>query len=176
MTEPSNTETVNRHSWHCQYVKWTLGRQEKIPLAQDANNMTLADSLHALDAMQEGAQQHIQQQINQHAMTQSQLNQLRNTNSSKGSKIAADIRNNAILIRDDIDKRQMYQDLINKLDQLEMSLKLMRLFVDIDRSKLQELGVNWRIGSGSTEASFNASGADPFLFRRVCRHHINSGF
>jgi type III secretion protein C len=132
-------------------------------MAQDTQRLDLAGSLQALSSMQESAQQKIQQQINGQRQSRIQPDQMSRTMKSGGSMITADIRNNAVLIRDNTDKRHMYQSLINQLDQPRNVIEIDAIILDIDRSKLKELGFNWRVGSGSTEATMNASATEPFI-------------
>jgi type III secretion protein C len=75
-------------------------------------------------------------------------------------RIDADPSLNAIIIYDDVAKRAMYQSLITELDVEPQQIEIEALIVDIDRSKLKELGVEWGVTSGNTTSTVNASGAD----------------
>lgn len=133
------------------------------PMATNVQDMGLGGSLQALDSLQNMARSKIQDQLATRGSSQEQLATKLTDNHKKSSKISADIRNNAVLIMDDYDKHDMYQRLIEQLDQPRNVIEIDAIILDIDKNKLQELGINWRGGSGSTEASFNASGAEPFL-------------
>ncbi|PPC77020.1 EscC/YscC/HrcC family type III secretion system outer membrane ring protein [Pokkaliibacter plantistimulans] len=136
----------------------------EVPLGFNTADMTMQSSINALDAMQEQATTRIQNGVDNRSLTQEEINQkLQNNRKKGGSKVSADIRNNAVLIQDDPEKEPMYQALIDKLDQPRSVIEIDAIILDIDRSKVAELGINWRIGSGSTEATFNASGVDPFI-------------
>ena len=136
----------------------------EVPLGFNTSDMTMQSSINALDAMQEQATTRIQNGVDNRSLTQEEINQkLQNNRKKGGSKVSADIRNNAVLIQDDPEKEPMYQALIDKLDQPRSVIEIDAIILDIDRSKVAELGINWRIGSGSTEATFNASGVDPFI-------------
>ena len=71
-------------------------------------------------------------------------------------RIDADPSLNAIIIYDDVAKRATYQNLIAELDVEPRQVEIEALIVDIDRSKLTELGVEWGIKSGNTTTTINA--------------------
>jgi type III secretion protein C len=75
-------------------------------------------------------------------------------------RIDADPSLNAVIIYDDVAKRATYQALIAELDIEPRQIEIEALIVDIDRSKLTELGVEWGVKSGGTTATINAGGAD----------------
>jgi type III secretion protein C len=75
-------------------------------------------------------------------------------------RIDADPSLNAIIIYDDGAKRATYQNLIAQLDVEPRQVEIEALIVDIDRSKLSELGVEWGARSGNTSATINAGGAE----------------
>ncbi|MYM98633.1 type III secretion system outer membrane ring subunit SctC, partial [Duganella vulcania] len=75
-------------------------------------------------------------------------------------RIDADPSLNAIIIYDDVAKRATYQALIAELDVEPRQIEIEALIVDIDRSKLSELGVEWSVKSGNTVATVNSSGGD----------------
>ncbi|SHO55641.1 type III secretion system outer membrane ring subunit SctC [Vibrio quintilis] len=140
-----------------------LGHTKKTPLAQNAPDNSLTNTLQSFSSMQDSAQQRIRQQVSGQNVSRSQQAQAARERKSGNAMITADIRNNAVLIRDDTDKRSRYQTLINQLDQPRNVIEIDAIILDIDRSKLKELGFNWRIGSGSTEATMNASAVTPFI-------------
>lgn len=134
-----------------------------VPLGQDTLDMTLGSSLDALDALQGLAEQRVQDRIDNRSQSQEQVRQHLLDNGNNGSRVSADIRNNALLIRDDPEKESMYRALVDKLDKPRNVIEIDAIILDIDRSKVDELGLNWQAGSGSTEANINASGRAPFL-------------
>ncbi|QPI53331.1 type III secretion system outer membrane ring subunit SctC [Massilia antarctica] len=75
-------------------------------------------------------------------------------------RIDADPSLNAIIIYDDVARRATYQALIAQLDVEPRQVEIEALIVDIDRSKLSELGVEWGVRSGATSATINAGGAE----------------
>ncbi|MFS2008005.1 type III secretion system outer membrane ring subunit SctC [Duganella sp. CT11-25] len=79
---------------------------------------------------------------------------------SERVRIDADPSLNAIIIYDDVAKRATYQALIAELDIEPRQIEIEALIVDIDRSKLSELGVEWSVKSGNTTSTINASGGD----------------
>jgi type III secretion protein C len=75
-------------------------------------------------------------------------------------RIDADPSLNAIIIYDDVAKRASYQALIAELDVEPRQIEIEALIVDIDRSKLGELGVEWGVKTGSTTTVVNAGMSD----------------
>jgi type III secretion protein C len=75
-------------------------------------------------------------------------------------RIEADPSLNAIIIYDNINKRDMYKALIAELDVEPQQVEIEALIVDIDRSKLSELGVEWGVRSGNTVGRINSTKAD----------------
>lgn len=75
-------------------------------------------------------------------------------------RIDADTSLNAIIIYDSASKREMYQALIAELDIEPQQIEIEALIVDIDRSKLTELGVEWGVRSGNTLATVNGGSGD----------------
>ncbi|WP_219703138.1 type III secretion system outer membrane ring subunit SctC [Marinomonas lutimaris] len=133
------------------------------PMAMNTLDMTLGSSMQALDSLQDLARQRAQSKMLDRSTSQEQIASRLSDKKKKNSKISADIRNNAILIMDDYEKHDMYQKLIHQLDLPRSVIEIDAIILDIDKNKLQELGINWQGGSGSTEVSFNTSGTDPFL-------------
>jgi len=69
--------------------------------------------------------------------------------------VSADVRNNALLIRDNPSKREDYQSLISQIDIPQKLVEIDAMIVDVDRKSLNELGANLRgtfgnISAGST--------------------------
>jgi type III secretion protein C len=73
-------------------------------------------------------------------------------------RIEADPSLNAIMIYDQASKREMYQTIIDQLDVQPQQIEIEALIVDIDRSKLSELGVEWGVRSrgGNVTARVNS--------------------
>ncbi|MDW6001978.1 type III secretion system outer membrane ring subunit SctC [Vibrio mangrovi] len=138
-------------------------KKQDDPLSVSPTDTSLSGSLQALSSMQNLAETRIQNAVDNKRMSQAELNMQLNQNKHKNSTVSADTRNNAILIRDDYSKKDMYRRLIHKLDQPRSVVEIDAIILDIDKNKLDELGINWQAGAGSTEASFNASGNAPFL-------------
>nr|WP_205298850.1 MULTISPECIES: type III secretion system outer membrane ring subunit SctC [Pantoea] len=69
--------------------------------------------------------------------------------------VSADVRNNALLIRDDPSKRDEYQSLVSQIDIPQKLVEIDAMIVDVDRKSMNELGANLRgtfgnITAGST--------------------------
>ncbi|WP_085583700.1 MULTISPECIES: type III secretion system outer membrane ring subunit SctC [unclassified Pseudomonas] len=70
-------------------------------------------------------------------------------------RVAADVRNNAVLIYDNPDKRATYQQLIEQLDLPGNLVEIDAIILDIDRSQLANLESRWsaragKVGFGSS--------------------------
>ncbi|HWW05986.1 type III secretion system outer membrane ring subunit SctC [Collimonas sp.] len=72
-------------------------------------------------------------------------------------RIEADPGLNAIMIYDDVKKHDMYAALIAELDVQPQQIEIEALIVDIDRSKLSDMGVEWGVRAGAVNAVINSS-------------------
>ena len=77
-----------------------------------------------------------------------------------GPRIDADASLNAIIIYDHASKRKMYQELIAELDVEPQQIEIEAIIVDIDRSKLSDMGVEWGVRSGNTTVRINSTTKD----------------
>lgn len=75
-------------------------------------------------------------------------------------RIEADPSLNAIIVYDKASKREMYENVIKELDIEPQQVEIEALIVDIDRSKLAEMGIEWSTKSGNTVGTFNSTTAD----------------
>lgn len=82
------------------------------------------------------------------------------TKNENRPRIDADASLNAIIIYDDASKREMYKNLIADLDVEPQQIEIEALIVDIDRSKLSDMGVEWGVRSGNTTTTMNGTKAD----------------
>ncbi|HEX7986417.1 MAG TPA: type III secretion system outer membrane ring subunit SctC, partial [Duganella sp.] len=74
-------------------------------------------------------------------------------------RIEADPTLNAIMIYDNINKKEMYAALIAELDVQPQQIEIEALIVDIDRGKLSDMGVEWGIRAGAVTTTMNATTA-----------------
>ena len=74
-------------------------------------------------------------------------------------RIEANPALNAILIYDTGDKRGMYAALIAELDVQPQQIEIEALIVDMDRSKLAEMGVEWGVRAGAVDTVVNGTAA-----------------
>ena len=58
-------------------------------------------------------------------------------------RVQADVRNNSVLIYDARERRALYQTLIAELDVPRKMVEIDAVILDINRTQLKELGVNW---------------------------------
>lgn len=75
-------------------------------------------------------------------------------------RIEANPSLNAIMIYDSGNKRAMYAALIAELDVQPQQVEIEALIIDIDRSKIAEMGVEWGVTAGSTSGVVNSTAAD----------------
>ncbi|PAU60065.1 type III secretion system outer membrane ring subunit SctC [Pseudomonas indica] len=68
--------------------------------------------------------------------------------SGKG-RVVADVRNNAILVWDDLKRRDMYQQVIDRLDVPQNLVEIDALILDIDREEIERLGSSWQARIGN---------------------------
>ncbi|AZC83994.1 type III secretion system outer membrane ring subunit SctC [Pseudomonas chlororaphis] len=82
-------------------------------------------------------------------------------------RVAADVRNNAVLIYDTPDKRAMYQQLVEQLDLSSNLVEIDAIILDIDRSELSNLESRWsaRAGSVNFGSSLLSSGSSTLFIR-----------
>ena len=76
-----------------------------------------------------------------------------------GARIEADPNLNTVLVRDTAQSMAMYQELIAQLDREPQLIEIQVTIVDVNRSKLQELGVDWRYDDRNN--SISAGGGAP---------------
>ncbi|RLM25298.1 EscC/YscC/HrcC family type III secretion system outer membrane ring protein [Brenneria alni] len=67
-------------------------------------------------------------------------------------KISADVRNNALLIRDDEKRREEYQQLVEQIDVPQNLVNIDAIILDVDRTALSRLEANWQGTLGSVSA------------------------
>ncbi|MGI9285963.1 MAG: type III secretion system outer membrane ring subunit SctC [Pseudomonadales bacterium] len=65
-------------------------------------------------------------------------------------RIEAERNLNAVIVRDRADAMPLYEDLIKQLDKEPMLVEIQVTIIDIDKSKLQDLGVDWRFQNNDT--------------------------
>jgi type III secretion protein C len=75
-------------------------------------------------------------------------------------RIEADPSLNAVMVYDNVNKREMYRELIEQLDIEPQQIEIEALIVDIDRSKLSDLGVEWGVRKGNTVSRINGTAGD----------------
>jgi type III secretion protein C len=78
---------------------------------------------------------------------------------ASGVRIEADPNLNTVLVRDTEDSMPLYEQLIAQLDQQPQLVEIQVTIIDVDRTKLTELGVDWRFDDGKT--SIDLGGGRP---------------
>ncbi|HEY0586883.1 MAG TPA: type III secretion system outer membrane ring subunit SctC [Pseudoduganella sp.] len=75
-------------------------------------------------------------------------------------RIEASAAMNAILIYDDVQQREMYAALIAELDVPPQQVEIEALIIDMDRSNLAEMGVEWGVRAGTSNLTFNSTAGE----------------
>jgi type III secretion protein C len=73
------------------------------------------------------------------------------TSSVTGPTVTAEMRTNSVVVRDTPDRLPQYAELIKALDVEPVMVELEATIVDINTDRLDELGVNWRLGDSNDE-------------------------
>jgi type III secretion protein C len=71
-----------------------------------------------------------------------------------GAHVEADPRSNAVIVRDVVERLPMYEQLIAALDFEPQMVEVEATIVDVNISRLQELGINWRWINGRNDVLF----------------------
>jgi len=69
-------------------------------------------------------------------------------------RIVADPYRNALIIRDTPERVAMYEDLVHKLDVESQIIQLDATVIDIDKTRVRQLGIDWTYSHGNTGAAF----------------------
>ncbi|HDU5650191.1 TPA: type III secretion system outer membrane ring subunit SctC [Klebsiella aerogenes] len=81
-----------------------------------------------------------------------------------GGHISADVRNNALLIRDDEKRREEYRQLIAKIDVPQNLVEIDAVILDIDRTALNRLEANWQATLGGVSGGSSLMSGSGTLF------------
>ncbi|MEI8302338.1 MAG: type III secretion system outer membrane ring subunit SctC [Burkholderiales bacterium] len=71
-----------------------------------------------------------------------------------GAHVEADPRSNAVIVRDVVERLPMYEQLIAALDFEPQMVEVEATIVDVNISRLQEMGINWRWINGRNDVLF----------------------
>jgi type III secretion protein C len=83
--------------------------------------------------------------------------------SASTSRIVADPYHNAILVRDIPERMPMYAELIKGLDVEMKMIELDASIIDVDTTRLRNLGVDWRVADNRAELLFGEAGGKQSL-------------
>ena len=85
-------------------------------------------------------------------------------NTIGAARIEADTRSNAVIVRDIPERLPMYEELIAALDVAPQMVEVEATIVDVNLTRLEQLGINWRWINGRNEVLFgNGSSSDLLL-------------
>ncbi|WP_304412291.1 secretin N-terminal domain-containing protein, partial [Dickeya sp. DW 0440] len=88
----------------------------------------------------------------------------RNKKDQLNGKVSADVRNNALLVRDDEKRREEYQQLIDKIDVPQNLVNIDAIILDVDRTALSRLEANWQGKLGAVTGGANMMSGSSTLF------------
>ncbi len=74
------------------------------------------------------------------------------------TRIEAERNLNAVIVRDYADSMPIYEQLVTELDKEPVLIEIQVTIIDVDKSKLRDIGVNWQYNDSKTQARFG--GAD----------------
>jgi len=80
-----------------------------------------------------------------------------------GVRIEADTRSNAVIVRDVAERLPMYDELIAALDVAPQMIEVEATIVDVNITRLEQLGINWRWINGRNEVLFGNGTASDLL-------------
>ncbi|MFZ4757888.1 MAG: type III secretion system outer membrane ring subunit SctC [Burkholderiaceae bacterium] len=80
-----------------------------------------------------------------------------------GARIEADTRSNAVIVRDVVERLPMYDELIASLDVPPQMIEVEATIVDVNITRLEQLGINWRWVNGRNEVLFGNGTASDLL-------------
>jgi type III secretion protein C len=86
-------------------------------------------------------------------------------NTIGAARIEADTRSNAVIVRDVTERLPMYEELIAALDVPPQMVEVEATIVDVNVTRLEQLGVNWRWVNGRNEVLFGNGTASDLLLR-----------
>lgn len=118
-----------------------LESQHRPPLPQDP-----AANIRAMQDMADMGQSKIMNLASNRKATPARSGE---SKSNSNRRVVADVRNNAVLIYDDPEKRETYQQLVQQLDQPSNLVEIDAVILDIDRSQLSSLESRWSARAGS---------------------------
>ena len=70
-------------------------------------------------------------------------------------RVEADVRNNAVMIYDLPERESMYRNLISQLDVARKLVEIDAIILDIERTQLRDLGVNWGFRNQNFQGGVN---------------------
>jgi type III secretion protein C len=77
------------------------------------------------------------------------------------TRIVADRTLNAVVVRDTAEAMPQIEQMIGELDKSPQLVEIQVTIIDIDQSKLQDLGFDWRFNDGRTSLQLGGGGAQP---------------
>ncbi len=73
------------------------------------------------------------------------------------TRIEAERNLNAVIVRDYADAMPIYEQLVTQLDKEPTLIEIQVTIIDVDKSKLRDIGVDWQYGDSKTQARFGGA-------------------
>ncbi|MBV4464940.1 type III secretion protein C [Pseudomonas sp. F-14 TE3623] len=113
-------------------------------------------NIQALKNMSDFSRNKIMSSANERTSGQAETNGSKTSSkTSSNRRVAADVRNNAVLIFDNPEKRPIYEQLIAQLDVPRNLVEIDAIILDIDRTQLWRLESRWGGRAGSVQFGSN---------------------
>lgn len=80
------------------------------------------------------------------------------SSASGGPIIIADVRQNAVVIHDDLDLYEYYRQIVEGLDEAGIAVEISALIVDVAKNRIDELGIDWSYNNAGNAFGFGALG------------------
>ncbi|MCY4030749.1 MAG: type III secretion system outer membrane ring subunit SctC [Hyphomicrobiales bacterium] len=77
---------------------------------------------------------------------------------SKGPTIIADVRQNAVVIHDDLGLYEHYRQMVEGLDEAGRTVEISAIIVDVAKNRINELGIDWSYSNAGNAFGFGSPG------------------
>ena len=77
---------------------------------------------------------------------------------SKGPTIIADVRQNAVVIHDDLGLYEHYRQMVEGLDEAGRTVEISAIIVDVAKNRIDELGIDWSYSNADNAFGFGSPG------------------
>ena len=125
-----------------------------VPTSSRTPGSTSLDGLRGKGLRGKGLQEVVNPLVNDNDAPLPIINSPSGGGNTDGTRIVADPLSNSVIIRDRADRMDNYDTLIHELDKEPQMVEIEATIIDLDTDKLRELGINWRLVDGDSDALF----------------------